>query len=493
MIRTVLLVGTTSFWLLMTSLLIQKEYFEASSIQASYEILPLDLETREEYHAISLGKERVGFGYSVLDAREQPKGTFELRHQSYMSFRFLGQEREILIRGKAKVDRQLNLREFELKISSGENWTKIVGKTEQKNMLLAIEGSEGSPAHKTIPMPEPVLYSEAINFIWTPDNLKLGKQGKLRLWNPLMMNFQEIRFHVQKKEKLLYAGKENDVLVVAMDMGGIETHAWITPTGIVLKQESPTGLTTQKEESWQSLQAVRKGQFKPPDLPNLYSISSNQVLENPEKMDYLKIKLEQPNQEKILEFKKDSLEGLENISLPVSVPADLPEMANYLATDEWVQSADPVIIQQAREIAGNEKNAWTASLKIADWVHQYILPTPTLSLPRAREVLATKKGDCNEYTILFTALARAIGIPTKMNAGLVYQNGRFFYHAWPSIYLNRWINLDPTFGQAPADVTHIPLVEANLQEQIALVNQLGRIKVFILSTEENKNKTGSSL
>jgi transglutaminase-like putative cysteine protease len=74
-----------------------------------------------------------------------------------------------------------------------------------------------------------------------------------------------------------------------------------------------------------------------------------------------------------------------------------------------------------------------------------------------------------------------------MMAGLVYQNGRFFYHAWPEVFVGQWVGLDPTFGQAPVDVTHIALVSGDLEQQVALVNQIGRIKIMILEAKEHES------
>ncbi len=59
-----------------------------------------------------------------------------------------------------------------------------------------------------------------------------------------------------------------------------------------------------------------------------------------------------------------------------------------------------------------------------------------MSIPNALEVLESKKGDCNEHTVLFNALARAAGIPAKTAVGVVYLRGAFF------------ITLGPKFGSA---------------------------------------------
>lgn len=228
---------------------------------------------------------------------------------------------------------------------------------------------------------------------------------------------------------------------------------------------------------------MRRELTSPPDLPHLYSIPSQQILEGPEKLSYLKVKVKTPQSEKILEMKRDHFDGLKNIPWPV--PFEDATIGDDLRSTPFIQSENLTIEKTAREIVGDEPSALQASLALMNWVHQNVKPVPTVSIPSATQVLAVRKGDCNEYTALFTALARSLGIPTKMVAGLVYQNGRFFYHAWPEVYLGRWVGFDPTFGQAPIDVSHIPLVKGNLKEQINLLSTLGQTKVFILETKEN--------
>ena len=80
-------------------------------------------------------------------------------------------------------------------------------------------------------------------------------------------------------------------------------------------------------------------------------------------------------------------------------------------------------------------------------------------------MLRTGVGDCNEHTTLFVALARAAGVPSRMNVGVAHQSGRFFYHAWPEVWLpdraagegGHWVPVDPTWDEVRASGTHLRL------------------------------------
>ena len=89
LLRPTFLIGSTAFWLVMTSLLIYKEFFQLTPLGSSYQVLPLqDWDLRQEYHSIFLGKERIGFNWNLLEKKGE--NDYEFRHSSYLSFLFLG-------------------------------------------------------------------------------------------------------------------------------------------------------------------------------------------------------------------------------------------------------------------------------------------------------------------------------------------------------------------------------------------------------------------
>jgi len=105
----------------------------------------------------------------------------------------------------------------------------------------------------------------------------------------------------------------------------------------------------------------------------------------------------------------------------------------------------------------------------------------TFSVPSALQVLETRQGDCNEHTVLYVAMARALGLPARTAVGLVYTNGAFFYHAWPEVWLGEWVAVDPTFGQAPADAAHIRFVIGGLAQQVEIVRLIGNLNIEVLA------------
>jgi hypothetical protein len=67
-------------------------------------------------------------------------------------------------------------------------------------------------------------------------------------------------------------------------------------------------------------------------------------------------------------------------------------------------------------------------------------------------------GVCTEYSTLFTALARSIGIPVRYLSGYVYSDKfqNWMGHSWAEAYVGEWVPVDPTWFEVGAlDAMHI--------------------------------------
>ena len=163
--------------------------------------------------------------------------------------------------------------------------------------------------------------------------------------------------------------------------------------------------------------------------------------------------------------------------------------------------------------------------RLTRYVNALLDKKPTVSLPSAQEVLRTKVGDCNEHTVLYVAMARAVGIPARIAVGLVYIHGAFYYHAWPEVYLEEtrgqgsglraegsglaaegsgvraqgsgleakslglWLPVDPTLNQFPADATHLRVARGGLDKQTVVLPLMGRLTMDVLDVELAPNAT----
>jgi transglutaminase-like putative cysteine protease len=162
-----------------------------------------------------------------------------------------------------------------------------------------------------------------------------------------------------------------------------------------------------------------------------------------------------------------------------SIPYSGEEYKSYLKPSSLIQSENQEIIERTKEIVKGEKDSIRVVRKINDWVYNNLEKVATLSIPNALDVLETRKGDCNEHSTLFAALARAAGIPTKIVLGVVFLEEKFYYHAWDEVFVGSWIAVDPTLGQVPADASHIKFIEGDLSKTFEIIKVVGNIKLEI--------------
>jgi transglutaminase-like putative cysteine protease len=161
----------------------------------------------------------------------------------------------------------------------------------------------------------------------------------------------------------------------------------------------------------------------------------------------------------------------------------------YLQPSIAVQSNDPSIRRLADSIVGGSTSTEDRISRILRWLDHNIEKAP-IDVFSALDVLQQRKAECQGHAYLYTALARAAGIPTRMVNGMVYSEEfrGFLYHSWTeSLDGVNWRVVDPTFGQAAADATHIKLVEGeNLSELLPLLDWVGKVQIRVLEVEHRK-------
>jgi transglutaminase-like putative cysteine protease len=166
-----------------------------------------------------------------------------------------------------------------------------------------------------------------------------------------------------------------------------------------------------------------------------------------------------------------------------------PGAAQYLLPESLIESTAPEIVAEAQNAIRNVTGNRARAERLTRHVNAILEKKPTVSIPSAREVLRTRVGDCNEHTVLFVAMARAVDIPARIAVGLVSVHGAFYYHAWPEVYLSdgqargMWLPVDPTLNEFPADATHLRLARGGLEQQARILPLIGRLRIEIVDLD----------
>ncbi|MBO5401520.1 MAG: IPT/TIG domain-containing protein [Spirochaetaceae bacterium] len=125
--------------------------------------------------------------------------------------------------------------------------------------------------------------------------------------------------------------------------------------------------------------------------------------------------------------------------------------SNYTKSNNLVQSDNENIKKLASSIIKKE----TSPYKKAQLIYNYIINNFVLLqenkplTSNTLDVLETGSADAYDMALLFTTLARAVGIPAIMDSGvIVQQNMTAQNHWWAEFYLDTvgWIPVDPAMG-----------------------------------------------
>ncbi|MFQ8892923.1 MAG: transglutaminase domain-containing protein [Clostridium sp.] len=81
-----------------------------------------------------------------------------------------------------------------------------------------------------------------------------------------------------------------------------------------------------------------------------------------------------------------------------------------------------------------------------------------------------KRGICFDFSCLFTAMAKDIGLKSRIIVGKAFNGNEYISHAWNQVYLEdekRWINIDSTFYNAGEYFDSYNFNEDHILEEIA--------------------------
>lgn len=119
------------------------------------------------------------------------------------------------------------------------------------------------------------------------------------------------------------------------------------------------------------------------------------------------------------------------------------EYQRYTRSEPWIEIT-PEIRAAARDAIGQDENPWRAAKRIFDFVvREMSYEFPDVSQRGAAKSFARRKGDCGEYSAVFAALCRAVGIPAR----IVTCN-------WFTGYGHQWSEfLCPPYGWIPVDAS----------------------------------------
>lgn len=424
---------------------------------------------------------KIGYGHY----RATPDGDgLRLEETSMLRLTVLDREQTVraTINGSAASD--LSLRRFDVALTSDLGTFAARGTVERDALNLEVT-TAGETTTQRVPLEHPLYLPAAARARLSRSGLHEGSTLTVQAFDAAAMQHQPLTLKVVGRETLTENGVAVPTWKVRESFRGMESDVWLDEQGRTVRELGPMGLEVRRESASDAVASGWRG--TPLDLMGAVAVPVSDIA-NPRSRQQLRLRLSGvegvtiPNDGR--QSVRDDALVIEREAAPhatYTLPYDGTEWREELQPTIFLQSDHPQVRAAARAAVGDEQNPLGAAQRLRHWVHDSLDPRPAATLPNALQVLETRAGDCNEHAVLYAALARAIGLPARVVAGLVYQNGSFLYHAWNEVWLgDRWVTVDAIFDQLPADVTHIKLVAGGPETHAALVPLIGKLSIRVL-------------
>ena len=144
--------------------------------------------------------------------------------------------------------------------------------------------------------------------------------------------------------------------------------------------------------------------------------------------------------------------AVETVLRPLSIRQESSPLSTlYTQSSSLIPSDNPQIRAAVSSITGREQNPYIKARALYDWVIANMQITETLPSPNTGIETALEQRRADSYTaaLLYTAMARAAGLPCIPVAGvLIDRNGRTTRHYWTEFWIDGfgWVPADPVMG-----------------------------------------------
>ncbi len=491
-------------WIATMAALVNRSYLQASTANLATDLARYG--SAAVWRGVYYRGEKIGFTVSQTLPKDDG---FEFNEDGRLQMSLLGATTVTTIHTTALVDRSFTLRSFEFSLDPGTGPMTVRGQVDDCNarsrgagvdelgagrrLTLDVTTSAGTRT-EVRQLSEPPALSLNLSRRLANGGLVPGARHQWTLFDPATLSNAPVTIDVGKREFVRSADTPIPAFRVEMTFSGLQTTAWVTDTGDVVREESPMGLITVRESADRARNTAVPGGVQA-DLLEAAAVVPVMTgrIDEPRDVRRLRIRLEGAD-----------LSGADLQGAGQTVDGDVVELrdprelraeagnrdaSQYLAPETLIESDAPEIRAEAEIAVRGVAGVRARAERLTRYVNSLLEKKPTVSIPSAREVLRTKVGDCNEHTALYVAMARALGIPARIAVGLVFIHGAFYYHAWPEVYVDEgsgrglWLPVDPTLNQFPADATHVRLARGGLDKQAQILPSIGRLKMTVLDLD----------
>jgi len=493
-------IAILSAWVLSLGWLVKREVFRPTGARLAEAALAVP--PGAQFYRLVVGNQQVGYSSTTIDTLP---GALRVETVFVLDVPALGKLHRSTVRSIAMLSRALRLESVESSFDGDlgrfDTHGRVIG-----DSVLSVAIISGTDSQMTrIPLQGPVTLPALLPLrLAFGGELQSGRSYTARLFDPVLVTGRDVTARVSAESTLVVSDSADidsttmtwvpehfdtvRAFRIDQEANGVPTHSWIDAQGRIVLTSSDPGFAMERAafeivyENFKHRDTARVARNSATPSVNeivpLTALAAG-VKETPVARARLRLRLNGSDSLDVVQAGASQANAA-----PYRLPSKDTALAHWLAPEPLIQSHDPRIAAQARQIIERERSPSRVAAMLTHWVYRNLRRAAATqdvgNVPSAVRVLETRRGDCNEATTLFVALARATGLPARTVSGLIYLNGRFYYHAWAEVYLSDWIAVDPTFDQFPADASRLAIAKGGLARQVELVPLVGRLKLEVL-------------
>lgn len=436
----------------------------------------------EKWFSITMNGERVGFART--EVRKTADG-YRIDTDGSAKMLVLGFSREASAREQYELNRDLSIKSFTVQQTIDKSFMSISGTVTGRTVRATIE-TKGGKSEKTLKGKGAIYPPPVVNLIPLMQGFAPGKTYRVQMLDPEEMKLKDVKITgkgIGPRNGAEALHLQNDLYTF------VDNDIWMDREGNTLEESVRDGMITTKAEQPEDAQRflLEDAVAKRDMILDFSMVTIDRELPNPAALKKLTIELSgyPPQMEpptgpgqSAVRLAPDTVRfTLVSPAQMETSPLTADMRTRYLAATPRINSDDPELAAVRRQLLADSPTPRESASILTKWTATYLSDSVRDS-QTAREAFTKKEGNCQSHARLYLSLARGAGIPSRMVSGLYYAGGKgFLYHSWVESYLDGWIALDPTFGQIPADITHIRLVEGDEPGDLApLAGIIGRIR-----------------
>jgi len=445
------------------------------------------LRWQEYWTGIIFNGDKVGFSRLAVHVAPDAPGHYVIESEASLLFRLLGFEKTVQMRSEDVVDADLTLVRFRYWHNLDGNALEVRGERHDGALRTTIL-TGGRSSERRLQPDGPVYPASALTLMPVIRGLAVGREYRYQIYSGETQSLLDVHQTVEGYEQSeLFPGKAFKVRTVA---SGHRATTWIDAHGrpqlelalngvIISALETPT-----EAKRYLALAALNKRDT----LIDFSLVRPDRPLDRPRSIRRLRVSLagapqappDGPGQRCTAESGNWVCELLAGAVEPASA---VEASARYLQSSVTVPADTRAIRDAVLRIVGTEQDPRKQIDMILQWIQANIRRMP-VDVFSALDVLERREAECQGHAYLYAALARSLGIPTRVVNGLAHSEAAdgFLYHSWAESYLDDgWHAVDPTFGQPVADATHLKLIEGeSISDLLPLLDWVGKVRITVL-------------